>query len=303
MKNFFLKTNVVIVWASLFALFITYLAIRVFLLIYPDYEPQMPEYNPPANREEYKKMKPQNLRYKPIVEEKKMKNLKMIGYVDDIGVRGKTQEQRLQGMILRVIRFQDITSKVEHKYGLPENILLAMIMQESGGADLLPNSSDDGGLGLCHMQPLLAHNFGLKTYKNCKELVSFEHGKELRELIKKYNYDRKSLIRFDDRFHPILNIDAAGRMLAYYMAGKQIKNTRLRTAILGYAGSKNYNKYYKNVMYFLRKINDKKLIQKVEKEFNRKNPNLLIGGEKADFDDYIEAHKQQDINYGLDKYN
>ena len=241
-----------------------------------------------------KKAKP-NLSYKTIIPEPVFKNLNMLGNVKRTGVHG----QRNYGMILRCLRFKNITEKIEKKYGLPENILLAMIMQESGGVDLLPNSGDDGGLGLCHMQPSVAKEFGLKIYQNCNKLVSKKHGKALRKLIKKYKYDRKQLIKFDDRFHPILNIDAAGRMLAYYGNKKKIKETQLKTAIYRYAGARNYKKYYERLLIFKKRIEDKKLIDEVRKAFNQQNPNLTINGKKADFDDYIKAHQQQNINYGL----
>lgn len=239
-----------------------------------------------------------DLYYDSIYPEPVYKNLKMLGFVKKTGVHG----QRNYGMILRCLRFRNITAKVEKKYGLPENILLSMIMQESGGADLLPNSNDDGGLGLCHMQPSVAKQFGLKTYRNCDKLVSKKHGKALRKLIEDYKYDKKQLIQFDDRFHPILNIDAAGRMLAFYASGKQFKETPAQTAIYRYAGSVNYSKYYKQVLLYMERLKDKSLIEDVRKDFNNKNKNFKINGEKADFDDYIKAHQEQNINYGLDDY-
>ena len=205
-------------------------------------------------------------------------------------------------MILRSLRFKNITDAVEKKYKLPENLLLAMIIHESGGVDLLPNSSDDGGIGLIHMQPMLAKQFGLETYKNCKKLVSKKHGKELRKLIIKNKYDRKKLIDYDDRFHPILNIDAAARMLVYYRSGKQTKNTPLKTAIYGYAGRYNYSKYYDNIVLYMEKLQDKDLLEAIEDDFNKQNKLLTINGKKADFDDYLDSHQKQNLNYGLNDY-
>ncbi|MEN8121020.1 MAG: hypothetical protein ABFS35_11760 [Bacteroidota bacterium] len=236
--------------------------------------------------------------YKVIIKEPKFKNLKMLGTVKKTGVYGK----RMYGQILRGLRFQNITKKVEEKYHLPENLLLAMIIQESGGVDLLPNSIDDGGIGLIHMQPSLARKFGLKTYENCDKLVCKKHGKEIRQLIKKNNYDRKKLISYDDRFHPILNIDAAARMLVYYKMGYKTKDTPIKTAIYGYAGPYNYKKYYKNVSFYMQKLNDENLIDEIRNDFNMQNENLKINNKKGDFDLYIEAHQKQNINYGLKKY-
>jgi len=239
-----------------------------------------------------------NLAYDSVVPECVYANLDMPGTVKRSGVYG----ERKYGMLVRTLRFQNITRKVEKKYGLPENLLLAMMMQESGGADLLPNSGDDGGLGLIHMQPKLAKEFGLKTYQDCDKLVSREHGEALRALITQYKFDKKQLIAFDDRFHPILNIDAAGRMLAYYAAGKQFQDTPLKTAIYRYAGSKNYQKYYENILLFLGQLSDKELLADLENYFNETNPTLTINGKKADFDAYIKSHQKQNINYGLKKY-
>ena len=253
-------------------------------------------------RDSLKKMKPTGLEYSIRIKEKEYQHLRMIGYVKKTGVHGDKFTQRLYGMVLRSLRFQNITNKVERKFNLPDNLILAMIMQESGGADLLPNSSDDGGVGLCHMQPLLASDFGLKTYANCKKLVCRKHGKELRGLIEEYRYDRKKLIDYDDRFHPVLNIDAAGRMLAYYMLGPKRRKDPVENAILGYAGSINYKKYYKNIEYYLNILNDEDFIDKVRKEFNHLNPNFTINNKKADFDDYIKAHQEMNLNYGIANY-
>lgn len=239
-----------------------------------------------------------SLSYEEKYKEPVFKNLNMLGEVKKGGVYG----QRMYGMILRALRFKNITDAVEKKYKLPENLLLAMIMHESGGVDLLPNSGDDGGIGLIHMQAKLASQFGLKTYKDCDKLVCREHGKELRKLIIENKYDRKKLIEFDDRFHPILNIDAAARMLVYYRSGTQVKDTPLKTAIYGYAGRYNYSKYYDNIILYLNKLIDDGLISEVEEEFNKQNSNLTIDGRKADFEDYLEAHQEQNLNYGLKDY-
>jgi len=238
------------------------------------------------------------LNYKERVKEPTFKQLDMLGEVKKGGVYG----QRLYGMILRSLRFKNITDAVEKKYKLPENVLLAMIMHESGGVDLLPNSSDDGGIGLIHMQPKLAKQFGLKTYKDCEKLVCKKHGKELRKLIVENKYDRKKLIEYDDRFHPILNIDAAARMLVYYRSGKQTKDSSLKTAIYGYAGRYNYKKYYDNIILYMAKLLDEGLSEDIEEDFNEQNKQLTINGKKADFNDYLKAHQRQNLNYGLNDY-
>jgi len=229
-----------------------------------------------------------------------IKNLKMIGSESIYGVTGKNQEERLQGMVLRVLRFQNISKVVEKYYDLPDNIILAMIMQETGGAEFLPNSSDDGGIGLCHMQGSTSREFNLATYKNCNKLVCYQHGKELRKLIADLNKDRKLLIYHDERFNPVINIDAVGRILAYHRDGAQTEDTPIATAICGYSGRKNFPKYYENVMYFLEYLNDKEFIESVKQKFNSLNKNLTIDDEKADFDKFILYNQSLNRNYGLD---
>jgi hypothetical protein len=238
------------------------------------------------------------LTYTAHIPEPDFKNLKMLGEVKRGGVYG----QRMYGMILRSMRFKNITDKVEKKYKLPENLLMAMIMHESGGVDLLPNSSDDGGVGLIHMQPLLAKKFGLKTYKDCDKLVCKECGAEIRQLIKDNNFDRKKLIMHDDRFHPIINIDAAARMLKYYESGPQTQDSPLKTAIFGYAGKYNFQKYYDNVLLYMQKLSEMDFIDGLEKDFNEQNAQLTLNGKPCNFRQYILAHQDQNINYGLDKY-
>jgi len=255
------------------------------------------DFPPVKNRDNLLKKNFSNF-YSNKIPEPVFKNLNMLGKVKKQGVYG----QRLFGMILRSLRFKNITEKVESKYKLPENLLLAMIMHESGGVDLLPNSSDDGGIGLIHMQPNLAKKFGLSTYKSCDKLVCKEHGTEIRKLIKENGSDRKKLILIDDRFHPVLNIDAAARMLVYYRSGEQFKETPLQTAILGYAGAFNYKKYYDNIIIYMRTLNDKKFLEAIEDDFNKQNEKMTLNGKLGNFKSYIAAHQEQNLNYGLEEY-
>jgi len=250
-----------------------------------------------------KKTKPNIFSYKPIIAEPRIDHLQMIGKAGKYGVEGSNDNERLYGMVLRTLRFQNITRKVEKKYGIAQNLILAMIMQETGGVDVLTNGQNDGGVGLCHMQGSTSKEFGLKTYKGCDQLRCTKHGKALRKLVEKHNYDRKQLVKYDDRFQPILNIDAVGRMLSCYKYPK-VKNFYMEwsSAIYRYAGRYNYRKYWRNVQYFKKILNDPKMIDKVRKEFNRRNTHLKINGKKSKFDDYIKMHQDQNINYGLNSY-
>lgn len=241
------------------------------------------------------KAKPQKIGYQEVYPELRHKNVNMIGFVNKYGVQGTDFKETLYGKVLRSLRFKNITQKVEEKYHLPENIILAMIMQETGGVDLLPNGKDDGGLGICHMQPCVARTFGLKTHEDNDKLVDFEYGKRLRELIDTHSADRKLLIKYDDRFNPVLNIEAVGRLLAAAYKGQY----PIQSAIRAYSGTKNFPTYYKNVCYYQEKLKDETLLQNVKEMFNERNRHFLLGDKKANFDVYIRYHQQQNVNYGL----
>ncbi len=237
--------------------------------------------------------------------------LKMIGTVGKYGVEG------YQGKILRALRFKNISDAVEERYNLPDGIIFAMMAHESSGVDLLPNGRGDGGFGLSHMQSSIATDFGLKVYDNCTALVcdgknkhccivpggKANHAKKLTNELKSKGYDKKLLYHLDDRLHPILNLDAVGRMLAYHMDGNRIEDLGpFRTAIRRYAGKYNYRKYWKEVARIMKLANDPKFLADMEQDFNKINPRLRINGGKADFQNYILVMQQQNENYGLIEY-
>lgn len=227
----------------------------------------------------------------------KMQNLELPGLINKYGA------DDVCGKIIRVLRYQNITRAVEQKYNLPRNLLLAMIMEESTGVDMLPNAHDDGGIGLIHMQPALASDFGLATYGDCEKMRCKQHGKKLRDIIEDNNYDRKKIIRYDDRFHPVKNIDAAGRMIAYYMQGPTISDLGpMRCAIKRYAGKWNYKKYWNHVVKNMAYLNSKEVALEVEKRFNALNQKLLINKRPANFKEYIRVSQLQNFNYDLAKY-
>lgn len=236
------------------------------------------------------------------IEKVKINNLNMIGKV---GIYGVDLED---GKILRTLRFKNIGEAVEEKYNLPKNLILAMIMEETTGVDLLPNARNDGGFGLCHMQGSVAKSFGLKTFENCNELVCNKgHAKKLRKIIESRKMNRKELVELDHRLHPILNLDAAGRMIASYMSGPKLKGRLsdldpFQMAIARYAGAYNYKNYIKDIIHNIKVLNNKDKINKVRDTFNKINMNLEIDNKKADFDIYIEKMNNINFNYGLESY-
>lgn len=195
-------------------------------------------------------------------------------------------------------RYRNIARAVEKRYGLPKNILLAMAMVEAYGKYLLGNSSDDGGFGNIHMQPVTAKTFGLHVFDDCNELICPEHHRQLEVLIEEYSGNPRVLLSLDDRLHPLLNFDAAGRMLAHAIQVSDGKDD-VRKALVIYSGREEY---YKKVAYFMALLSDENYLQEVNRKFNKRNKKLTINGEHADFFRYLEVFWEQNYNYGLREY-
>ena len=223
-------------------------------------------------------VRPQSTSYPHAVS---VENLKLSGKPGRSGVGGSVSEMRA-GKIERGLRFKPITDAVECRYNLPPGILMAMMLHESSGMDLLPNGSDDGGIGLIHMQPMLAAEFGLRTYENNRKLRDKEHGRKLRDLIVANQFDVFKMVAYDDRFNRLLNIDAAGRMMAQYMSGEMIPMLPpLETAIKRYSGGPNYEAYRDALQTYMTLLYDRRYIAGIKDAFDRNNPNLTINGHKA----------------------
>lgn len=230
---------------------------------------------------------------------KNFKNVRLFGKPYIYGIKGFNKYEVLYGKMIRAMRFQNITQAVEKRYGLPENILLAMIMIESSGIRYFPNAQDDGGIGLAHMQGIVANEFGLETIceTDCK-IVCKKHGKQLRTSINEYNYQDNKLIPVDDRFSPLLNLDAVGRMLAYYQFGERKINPSIKKAISYYAGMYNFKKsYWKNIKYYMGYLNNPVTVKSLEKAFNERNRRSNIT-----FKEYIDNFQSINYNYGLQEY-
>jgi hypothetical protein len=127
-------------------------------------------------------------------------------------------EETVTGRLQRSLRWRPITTAVERCYGIRDNLLLAMVMQESYGNPIQPNMKMDGGLGLMHMQPVVANGFGLKVYGDRHVLASRRYGRGLAEMLRSHNWDMRGIIPHDDRIHPVRNIDCGGRIV---MTGHQ----------------------------------------------------------------------------------
>lgn len=264
---------------------------------------------------QYKKLQKPTLPYKEVHKPLVIKNLRVLGKATPHGVIGK------EGQILRGLRFKDAANAVEQRYNLPHNLILAMLIHETSGMDLLPNGIGDGGFGICHMQGSTAIEFGLKTYKDCKSLVCDgedrgkrgsckvegkiqNHAEELHTLIKQERFVRSRLIKHDDRLHPILCLDAVGRMIADGMErpptnGYLRSIGPMRRSLFRYSGRKEY---FEKVVSNMRLLENKVFLKNLEYEFNKINSNLKINETKADYNLYIKLMNRDLDNYGLREY-
>ncbi len=123
-----------------------------------------------------------------------------------------------QGRFERTYRWDKILDEVEEKYEIPKGILKGLAMQESYGDPLRlnvgKNGTGDGGAGLFMFQPRTARAYGLKVYGNSnKSSADTIHGIQLKELVKKYNYDYGKLAEIDERFDVRKSAEATAKYL------------------------------------------------------------------------------------------
>lgn len=120
----------------------------------------------------------------------------------------------IHGRFQRTYRWDDILDKIEEKYGIPEGILKGLAMQESYGDPLRLNEGEDGGAGLFMLMPGTARELGLKVHDDAESTgKDKDHGKELKELMRKNNYDYTKMAKIDERFDVAKSADAAARYL------------------------------------------------------------------------------------------
>ncbi|MGV8087323.1 MAG: hypothetical protein ACP5N1_06855 [Candidatus Woesearchaeota archaeon] len=224
-----------------------------------------------------------DLGYKEIVKE-----------IDFRGVKLSLSSTKI-GRIQRALRWKNISSESENKYGLPKDYLIGMMCVESEGDPTRPNDSGDGGAGVIHMQPSMSKKYGLDMITNSHKLVDRNQGKKIVKTLKDKKRDLKNLIEHDDRWHVIINIDAAARMIAdsYVSTGSWDR------ALRKYAGRKTYGDKVKN---YVANINNSNYMKLVKDDFNKRNKGVIINGKQITFDEYIRIFQEQNRNYGLDTY-
>ena len=249
-----------------------------------------------VEEEDYRRLKPFGLKVTP--QTVAMEHLRLHAKLGRFSLEGSREDVQI-GRFERSLRFKNITDAVENRYNLPPGLLLAMLIQESSGADVFPNGRDDGGIGLIHMQPAVAAQFGLSTHGNNRAMVDKEHGRTLRTLIAEKKGNVFALSQDDERFNRLLNVDAVGRMLAEHMGGDRIEGLGpLRTAFKRYTGKFNYGRYLNHVRNHMRSLNDGKFLRTVAERFDARNRSLVINGKRvgeaaSPFAAYLKAFWQE----------
>ena len=199
------------------------------------------------------------------------------------------------GRIQRTLRWEPIYRTVEKVYGIPENTLAGMIMQESYGDPVQPNSSNDGGLGVVHIQGTTAEQYGMKILGSSNRASDQRHGGQIREMLEECNYDPACAQEFDDRAHLIKVLDVAAGIVAvgkdkhgdwdfgveYYRAPAKVgRNLTWR--------------YLRDVQKWGDAISNPGLLAQAAADFETRNG--------SSFEKYIEKWHEMSDNWGLKQY-
>lgn len=152
------------------------------------------------------KIKPIDLKYKEINKEKKVE------------VNFPSNQYSVEWRVTRCLRFSSITDAVEDRYWIPRWLLMALMAQEWWWDPTVINQKKwwkcDWWAWLIHMQATNAANFWLKTLQRSNNgMIDYEHGKRLQEAKRNTKNNLKELSKLDDRFNPVLSVDASARFL------------------------------------------------------------------------------------------
>ena len=128
-----------------------------------------------------------------------------------------------------------------------------------------------------------------------KRLRDFRQGRKIETVIDAVNADLKDLIDYDERFHPIKNIDAAARMLCDHY--QRIHSWH--EALERYAGRRTYDS---KVMSYVERMASRRFMDNVRLDFEARNQEIKVNGKLFDFDAYLATFHRLNRNYGLDAY-
>ena len=132
--------------------------------------------------------------------------------------------------------------------------------------------------------------------------VKKNHGAELRALYEKNKDNPQKLCELDDRFNLLLNADASVRLILYYMpeSAPEGFSSPLEYAVYRYSGNKR--DFWNSINNFANQIQDPDYLLKIEETFNKLNPDFMLNGKKADYNDLMQFYDNDNNKYGLEKY-
>jgi hypothetical protein len=205
------------------------------------------------------------------------------------GVKLAQQESYI-GRIQRTMRWSPLIEAVEKRYDADKGTLAAVVMNESYGNPVMPNSRGDGGLGLVHFQPPTARAYGLKIHgKTTGAYKDHKNGKSIEQMLKNCQYSVPCAAQYDDRAHLLRNLDATMRLIREGRERHGSWDAGIR--YINWPAGKNYVNRIKD---FRAKYNSSTWRDKAERDFEQRN--------KMDFDDYLDLSQDRMVNWGLDEY-
>lgn len=211
--------------------------------------------------------------------------------------------------VVRSIRWKPITDAVEARYKIPEWLILAMMSQEGYWDPTLPNLGNDGWLGLIHIQAVNAYQFWLKTLPRfTKRMRDKRHAHLINWIKEKHSNNLRELIRYDDRFHPIMAVDVAARFLMEHYKRAKRRNPSIPEHSLWDMALKWYSwrpyswrrGYWEKVRAYQAGITAKSYIASINAEFNTYG--VSTEWKSMTFAEYREHFRKMCENYELDKY-
>jgi len=200
----------------------------------------------------------------------------------------------VKGRIERTYRWKPIIDAVEKKYSIPQGVLAGLVMHESYGDPLQPNSSNDGGIGLVHTQGTTAKSLGLRIYGDSNSAHDPKHGKKLKKMFEDCRYELECVAEHDDRAHPLKNLDAIARyMLRGYKTHGSWNKAIQWVRGPGHVGKKRGLRYLSSVRSKAKAFNTQ--VKEARKDFNKRN--------KVEWNTYQGAfHNMSKRNFGLRGY-
>jgi len=200
------------------------------------------------------------------------------------------------GRIQRTLRWQPIYHAIENAYGIPQDTLAGMIMQESYGDPVQPNATNDGGLGVVHVQGTTSQLYGLRIFGSSNRNSDKAHGGKIRGMLDKCNYDPAQAQEHDDRAHLIKVLDVAARIVT---EGREkhgswdygVEHYRAPAKV----GRGTTWRYLRDVKKWRDAIRDPDLLERASQDFSRRNNG-------ASFQEYIDNFHEMSNNWGLETY-